>query len=97
MIAAAPAAERKRASQEILNNGYGFEEALLFPMVAENQTKGYTGYQILSQQSPSADEMLLEVATGMTAAPSKKEILKFRRVGTDWKVVIDEDFIKAQH
>jgi hypothetical protein len=65
------------------------------PMMAENQKKGYTGYRILSQQSPSADEILLEVETGMAAAPAKKETLKFRRFGSDWKVVIDEDFLKA--
>ena len=65
------------------------------PMMAENQNKGYTGYRILSQQAPSAEEMLLEVETGMASAPQKKEMLKFRRFGNDWKVVIDEGVIKA--
>ncbi len=97
MIASAPEAEKKRFSQQILNDNLGFEEALLLPMMAENQAKGYTGYRILSQQAPSADEMILEVATGMASAPQKKETMKFRRFGSDWKVLIDEGFIKANH
>ncbi len=97
MIASAPEAERKRFSQQILNDNLGLEEGLLFPMMAENQAKGYTGYRILSEQAPSDDEMILEVETGMASAPQKRETLKFRRFGNDWKVVIDEGFIKANH
>lgn len=95
MINAAPAAERKKFSQMILDNGLGFEEAMLMPMMAENQTKGYTGYQILSQQTVAPDEMVLQVATQMTAAPAKTETLRFRRMDNAWKLVVDEQFMQA--
>jgi hypothetical protein len=95
MINAAPAAERKKFSQMILDNELGFEEAMLMPMMAENQSKGYVGYEILSQQSVSPEEMVLRVATQMTYAPTKTETLRFRRFDNDWKLVVDEQFIKA--
>lgn len=95
MINAAPAADRKKFSQMILDNELGFEEAMLMPMMAENQTKGYTGYQILSQQAVSPDETVLQVATKMTSAPTKTETLRFRRFDNEWKLVIDEQFMKA--
>jgi RNA polymerase sigma factor (sigma-70 family) len=81
--------------QEILKSNLGVEEGFLMPMMAENRNKGYTGYRILSQQYQSADEMLLVVETSMVSAPAKKETLKFRRFGDDWKVVIDEGVLKS--
>ncbi len=96
MINAAPAAERKKFSQMILDNELGFEEAMLMPMMAENQAKGYTGFQILSQQTVSPDETVLQVATKMTYAPTKTETFRYRRFDNDWKLVIDEQFMKAQ-
>ena len=33
----------------------------------------------------------------MASAPQKKETMKLRRFGSDWKVLIDEGFIKANH
>jgi RNA polymerase sigma factor (sigma-70 family) len=96
MINAAPPAERKKFSQMILANELGFEEAMLMPMMAENQTKGYASYQILSQQTVSPNETLLQVATKMTSAPTKTETLRFRRFDNDWKLVVDEAFVKAR-
>jgi RNA polymerase sigma factor (sigma-70 family) len=96
MINAAPPAERKKFSQMILANELGFEEAMLMPMMAENQAKGYVSFQILSQQTVSPDETLLQVATKMTSAPTKTETLRFRRFDNDWKLVIDAQFIKAR-
>ena len=83
--------------EEIINNKFGVEEGILLPMMAENKKMGFTGYHILTQQSPSPDEAQFEVETRMTSAPPKKETLKFRRFSNDWKIVIDEDFIKAAH
>jgi len=80
--------------QEILNNKYGVEEGILMPLMAENQNKTYTGYKILSQQSPSADEMVLEVETDMASAPSETQTLTLQRFGNDWKVVIDKQAIQ---
>jgi hypothetical protein len=97
MIATAPPAERKKFSQMILDNNLGFEEAMLVPMMAENQAKGYAGYQILSQQTVSPDETVLQVATKMTYAPTKTETFRFRRFGNDWKLVIDAQAMKANH
>jgi len=96
MINAAPAADRKKFSQMILDNNLGFEEAMLIPMMAENQAKGYTGFQILSQQTVSPDETVLQVATTMTSAPTKTETFRFRRFNNDWKLVIDVQYMKAQ-
>jgi len=64
------------------------------PLMAENQNKTYTGYKILSQQSPSADEMVLEVETDMASAPSETQTLTLQRFGNDWKVVIDKQAIQ---
>ncbi len=64
------------------------------PMMAENQNNAYTGYEILSQQSPSSDEVDMEVQTDMSSGPAKTETLKFQRVGGDWKIVVDEAFIQ---
>jgi hypothetical protein len=83
--------------QQVLDQKLGVEDGILMPMMAENQNKGYTGYRVLSEQSPSADEATLEVETQMASAPARKETMKFRRFGTGWKVVIDEAFIKAPH
>jgi len=77
--------------QQVLNNDYGVEEAMLMPMMAANQNNAYTGYEILSQQSPSADDMVLQVETDMASAPAQNETLNFQRVGNDWKVVIDKE------
>ena len=65
--------------------------------MALNRDKNFTGYRILSQQSPSENEMVLQVETTMAAAPANKETLKFQNFDGNWKVVIDEDFIKAAH
>jgi len=81
----------------VLKQKLGIEEGILMPMMAENQNKGYTGYRVLSEKSPSPDESILEVETEMASAPARKENLKFRRFGNDWKVVIDEEFIKGPH
>jgi RNA polymerase sigma factor (sigma-70 family) len=95
MIAAAPAAERQRFSQQILNNNLGLEDGMLFPMIAENQAKGYASYRILSEQTLAGDERLLEVETRMASGSSKNETMRFKLVGDAWKVVIDESFVKS--
>ncbi len=96
MASASTDPDKERLIQEALNNKWGVEEAILMPMMALNQEKGFTGYRILSEQSPSADEMILEVETQMASAPAKTETLKFRRLGSDWKVVIDEDAVRSE-
>jgi hypothetical protein len=76
--------------QDIVNNQLGVEEAILMPMMAANRDNTFTGYKILSQQSPSANEMILQVETDMASAPPETETLDFQRFGSDWKVVVDK-------
>jgi hypothetical protein len=85
-----------RLIQQALAQQWGAEEAILMPMMAENQNNTYTDYKILSQQSPSADEMIMEVETDMASAPSKIETLNFQRFGNDWKIVIDEASVQKE-
>src|SRR5262249_39364160 len=81
--------------QAIIDNKFGVEEAILAPMMGLNEKYKFTGYRILSQQSTSPDNAQLEVETSMATAPATKEMLKFQRFGSDWKIVIDDDFVKA--
>ena len=81
--------------KEAVANKWGAEEAMLMPMMAQNQDKGFTGYRIVSQQTPSADEMILEVETEMASAPAQRETLRLARFGNDWKVVIDEEAVRG--
>jgi RNA polymerase sigma factor (sigma-70 family) len=97
MGAASTDADKVAVLQDAVNNSWGAEEAILMPLMALNKDKGFTGYDILSEQSPSDDEKILEVETQMASAPPQKEILNFRRFGNDWKVVIDENFVKSAH
>ena len=77
--------------EQALQKKYAIEEGLLMRLKGENIGKEYTGYRILSQQSPSADEIIMEVETLMASAPARKEILKFHQFPNGWKVVIDLD------
>jgi RNA polymerase sigma factor (sigma-70 family) len=85
-----------RLIQQALAEKWGAEEAILMPMMAENQNNTYTDYKILSQQSPSADEMIMEVETDMASAPPKTETVNFQRFGNDWKIVIDEATVRHE-
>ncbi|MDB6034401.1 MAG: hypothetical protein JWM16_4739 [Verrucomicrobiales bacterium] len=96
MVAAAPdPAKAREELQKIQAQGHALEDAILYPMMAQNQKGGYAGYKILSRQAPSENETVLEVQTDMVSASPHTETLKFRRVGDAWKVVIDEEMIKA--
>ena len=94
MIAGAPDPEKAR--QQIREQGLTLEDGILAPMMSESRKKEYTGYRVLSDESPAADRRVMEVETEMAAAPAKKETLTFQRFGNDWKVVIDEDFIQSR-
>jgi RNA polymerase sigma factor (sigma-70 family) len=95
MIAAAPVSDaEKKIHPEFLN--MTAEDATLFPMMGQNKRNAFTNYHILSRQSLSADAKLLEVETQMASGTSRKETLKFQRLGRDWKVVIDEDLLAEE-
>jgi RNA polymerase sigma factor (sigma-70 family) len=89
---------KEQLIQMVLDQKLGVEEGLLMPMMAENKQVGYTGFQIVSDQTSNENEHLLVVETSLADGRSKQENLKLRRFGTDWKVVVDEDSIRAaQH
>ncbi len=94
MIATSP--DPTAARKQIADNGLGLEDAMLFPMMAEDRDQSYTGYRVLSQQAPTVDERILAVETTMASGAAKQEDMKFQRIGSDWKLVIDEDTIRAQ-
>src|SRR5665213_3152935 len=94
MASASKDPDAPRLMQQALDEKWGAEEAILMPMMAENQNNTYTDYKILSQQSSSADEMIMQVETDMASAPPKTETLNFQRFGNDWKIVIDEVAVK---
>jgi hypothetical protein len=96
MLETSPDPNKARFARQIVDNQLGVEDGILMPMMAENQRRGYTGYRILSQQSPAEDETVLQLEIQMASAPARKESLKLRRIGGDWKVLIDDDFIKSQ-
>jgi hypothetical protein len=96
MASASTDPETPRLLQQALNEKWGMEDAVLMPMMALNQNNTFTGYRILSQQSPSADEMILQVETDMVSAPPATETLRFQHFGNDWKVVIDEDVVRQE-
>ena len=96
MAAASKDPDTPKMLQQVLAEKWGAEEAILMPMMAENQKNGFTGYKILSQQSPSPDETILQVETDMTVGPPKAETLKFQRVNGDWRILIDEEAVKKE-
>ena len=95
MIASSP--DPAAARKQIADNGLGLEDALLFPMMAEDRDRNYTGYRVLSQQAPTADEMILTVETTMASGTAKQEDMKFQKAGNDWKLVLDEEALRAQN
>lgn len=65
------------------------------PMMALNQQQDFTGYRILSEQSPAAGQMILKVETEMSSGPPQEDVLKFQQFGDEWKIVVDEDSLKS--
>lgn len=89
--------DRNKMIQAAINNKWGVEEGLLMPMMGLNQQNSFTGYRILSEQSTAPDQKTMEVETDMASAPAQTEVLKFQLIEGAWKVVIDEDTVKAMH
>jgi RNA polymerase sigma factor (sigma-70 family) len=96
MASASKDPDAPRLAQQALNQNWGAEEAILMPLMALNQNNTFTGYNILSQESPSADEAILQVETDMASAPAQTETLRLQRFGNDWKIVIDENTLGQQ-
>lgn len=94
MIVGSPDPEKAR--QQIRENGLSLEDGILFPMIAEHQQKGYAGYRVLSQQSPTTTEAVFEIETAMTSGKPKTETLKFQQINGGWKVVVDEAQVQAE-
>jgi RNA polymerase sigma factor (sigma-70 family) len=74
---------------EAQKQGFGLEEGLLFPMIAKDRNIGYKGYRVLSEETPAENEILLNVELEMNSGKTEKNPMRFQRVGTDWRHVID--------
>lgn len=85
MAAGAP----PEALEEVKKRGWGVEEGIMFPMMAQDRKLGYKGYEILSQSSPQPDEVQLEVQLEMNSAPAQTKNLRFKQFGDAWKQVLD--------
>jgi len=77
------------ALAEIQKRGWGAEEGLMFPMMAQDQNQGYKGYRVLSQTTPAPDEMTLGVELELNSGPSQTRAMRFKRFGADWKQMLD--------
>ena len=77
------------ALQEVEQRGWGLEEGLLFPMIAQDRKQGYTGYRVLSQRSGQENEILLEVQLEMASAPPQTQTYRMKQFGDEWKRVYD--------
>jgi hypothetical protein len=77
------------ALTEAKKRGWGVEEGLMFPMMAQDRKEGYTGFRINSQESPSPDEVVLQVALETNAGRTHDDRFRFKRVGEEWKRLLD--------
>jgi hypothetical protein len=96
MAANSPAPDAQQIAQQALSQNWGAEEAILMPMMAKNQNNPYTDYAIVSQESPSDDEVDMGVETDSASGPPKTETLTFQRFGNDWKILVDEAFVRNE-
>jgi RNA polymerase sigma factor (sigma-70 family) len=94
MVKASADPNKSQDIQNMADNKWEVEEAILMPLMAANRHNNFTGYKILSQQSPSADEMILQVETDTVSAPPNIETLKFQNFDGNWKLVIDKETIQ---
>ncbi|HUR46962.1 MAG TPA: sigma-70 family RNA polymerase sigma factor [Candidatus Saccharimonadales bacterium] len=85
LLAGAP----PEAAAEAKKLGYGVEEGLLFPMMAQDRKQGYKGYKVTAQESASPDDLLLRIELQMNSGVAQKQAMRFQRFGSDWKHVID--------
>ena len=79
------------ALQEVERRGWGLEEGLLFPMIAQDRKQGYTGYRVLSQRAGQGDEVLLDVQLEMDSAPPQTQTYRMKQFEGEWKRMYDLD------
>jgi RNA polymerase sigma factor (sigma-70 family) len=85
------------ALAEAKQRGWGVEEGLMFPMMAQDRKEGYTGFRINSQESPSSDEVVVQVALETSAGRTHDDRFRFKRMGLEWKRLLDvEDLPDAR-
>jgi len=88
---------RNQTIRAAIDNKWGVEEAFLMPMMAQNERQGFAGYRVISEDATAPDQMTLNVETEMTSGTPHTDTLKLQRFDNDWKVVIDEDWLKSMH
>jgi RNA polymerase sigma factor (sigma-70 family) len=89
MYANVPAEEAAKMRAEIAEKGWGVEEGIMFPMIAQDQQLGYAGYRILSQDASVADELSLSLQMEMKSGEPDKRQMRFKRFGNEWKQILD--------
>lgn len=77
------------ALAEAKKQGYGLEEAMMFPMISQDRRIGYKGYRVLSQEAPAENEMLLNIQMELNSGKTEERQMRFQRFGNDWKYVLD--------
>ena len=87
--------ERAEETAAIKAQGFGVEEGLLFPMIAQDRKEGYQAYRILSQDSTAPDETTLRVVLDTNSGQTHTNVFRYARFGDDWKQVIDVSDLPA--
>jgi hypothetical protein len=89
MYASAPPEEVAKMKAEIEEKGWGVEEGIMFPMMAQDQQLGYAGYRILSQDASIPDELSLDLQMEMRTGKPDQRKMRFKRFGNEWKQILD--------
>jgi hypothetical protein len=86
-----------RALEEAAKRGWGVEEGLMFPMMAHDKKEGFKAFRITSQETPAPDEVVFQIDLETNAGPTHGDRMRFKRVGEEWKRLLDiEDLPVAQ-
>ncbi|MDB6031868.1 MAG: hypothetical protein JWM16_2206 [Verrucomicrobiales bacterium] len=76
--------------------GYGFEEAIMLAMMSQDRNVGYKGYQILTEETPAENEIVLGVQMEMNSGKAEQKLMRFQRFGTEWKQFMDAEYFRKR-
>lgn len=77
------------ALAEVRQRGWGVEEGLLFPMIAQDKKEGFQALRVRTQDVPSPDEIVLNLDIETAAGTSHADKMRFRRIAGDWRRLFD--------
>jgi hypothetical protein len=69
--------------------GFGVEVGIMFPMMAKDRNLGFKGYRILSQETPSESEVIMNVELELNSGATQQQNMRYQRIEQNWKHVID--------